>query len=191
MISECQYELSAKTLNVDVAAIKAVAEVESNGGGFFADGKPVVLFEPHIFWKELRKRGFKPENYAKTYSDILYPVWGSKPYGKISEQHRRLDKAGKIDRDSALCSASWGKFQIMGFNWKKCGCNSLQEFVNAMYESEDSHLLLFTNYIKNSYLDDELRNKDWKGFARGYNGALYWKNAYDTKLKNAYNKYKG
>ena len=32
-------------------------------------------------------------------------------------------------------------------------------------------------------------NKDWKGFARGYNGPAYWKNMYDTKLKNAYLKY--
>ena len=55
----------------------------------------------------------------------------------------------------------------MGFNYKMCGCSTIQEFVNGMYESEDKQLELFTNYIINSHLDDELRNLDWHGFARG------------------------
>jgi len=49
MISENQFSTSAKSLNVEVASIKAVAEVESSGDGFLADGKPKILFEPHIF----------------------------------------------------------------------------------------------------------------------------------------------
>ena len=62
-------------------------------------------------------------------------------------------------------------------------------FINKMMLSEDSQLELFTNYIINSHLDDELRNLDWAGFARGYNGASYAKNKYDVKLKTAYSKY--
>lgn len=188
MISEQAYKDSAASIGVDIAAIKAVAEVESAGEGFVSEGIPKILFEPHIFWKELRKRGINPEPLQ---SDILYPVWGTKPYGKVSQQHDRLKKATEINREAALMSASWGKFQIMGFNYKAAGFDSLQDFINAMYKDEDSHLLAFTQYIKNTHLDDELRNKDWKGFARGYNGALYFKNAYDKKLAASYNKFKG
>jgi hypothetical protein len=77
----------------------------------------------------------------------------------------------------------------MGFNYKACGCANIDEFINRMKTSEDEQLALFTEYIINVHLDDELINLDWRGFARGYNGPAYTKNQYDTKLKNAYLKY--
>lgn len=191
MISEKQFADSAKELNVEVAAIKAVAEVESSGDGFLADGKPKILFEPHIFWKELPKKGIDPNLFMEENPDILYPKWKSGAYGPVSKQHDRLQRASKINREAALLSASWGRFQIMGFNWKACGAASLQEFVNDMHESEDKQLHRFTKYIRSTFLDDELRNHDWAGFARSYNGPMYVKNKYDTKLRTAYLKYKG
>lgn len=185
MISEQAFIDAAQKLKCSVAAIKAVAEVESSGGGFVDGGKPKILFEPHLFWKELRKVGITP-----IVSDICYPTWGTKPYGKVSQQHARMEKAALIHRDAALKSASWGLFQICGFNHKACGCVTLQDFVNKMYQSEDAHLELFVNYIESSHLDDELINLDFKAFARAYNGPAYYKNAYDKKLLAAYNKYK-
>ena len=189
MISEQQFTDSATALRIEVAAIKAVAEVESSGEGFLPDGKPKILFEPHIFWKQLRAKGIDPNLFIEENPDILYPTWKPGAYGPVSKQHSRLEKASKINREAALMSASWGKFQVMGFNWKLCGVDSLQDFINAMYESEDAHLRLFTNYIRNTFLDDELRNHDWEGFARGYNGAQYFKNKYDVKLRTAYLKH--
>lgn len=188
MISQEQYKDSAKLLNAEVAALMAVAEVESGGDGFLKDGKVKILFEPHVFWKELRKLGIDPSTFTGV-EDILYPVWGSKPYGKVSQQHERLERAILINRDAALKSASWGKFQILGNNYKLAGYGTVREFVEAMNKSEDEHLKAFVNFTINTFLDDELRNKDWKGFARGYNGALYWKNNYDKKMAAAYKKY--
>lgn len=189
MITEQQFKASAKRLNVEVAAIKAVAEVESGGNGFLPTGEPIILFEPHIFWKELRKRGLDPNRYVKGNEDILYPSWGAKPYGKISQQHSRLARAVKIHREAALCSASWGKFQILGTNFKLCGYKTIQQFVNAMYDSEDKHLEAFCGFIENTFLDDELRAKNWPAFARGFNGIYYWKNNYDKKMAAAYIKF--
>ena len=189
MITEQQFKSSASLLKIEVAAIKAVAEVESSGEGFLPGGKPKILFEPHIFWKQLRAKGIDPNLFMEENPDILYPTWKSGAYGPVSKQHDRMEKAAKINRDAALMSASWGKFQIMGFNWKLCGTASLQEFINEMYKDEDSHLKCFTNYLKNTFLDDELRNHDWAGFARGYNGPQYVKNKYDVKLRAAYLKY--
>lgn len=190
MISEQQFAKTALQLNVDVAAIKAVAEVESRGDGFLPDKKPKILFEPHIFWKELRAKGLKPENVTNGNQDILYPKWKAGAYGPVSKQHDRLSRAMAINREAALRSASWGRFQIMGFNWKTCGCSSLDEFVAAMSASEDEHLRLFCTYISKTFLDDELRNRDWAGFALAYNGPMYRKNNYDTKLKEAYARHK-
>lgn len=189
MITEKQFKESAIILGVKVAAVKAVAEVESGGEGFLTTKEPTILFEPHVFWKELRKLGINPNNHTSGNEDILYPVWGSKPYGKYSQQHSRLARATKINRAAALKSASWGKFQILGANYKLAGFVSLQDFINAMYKSEDAHLMAFTNFIQQTFLDDELRALDWKGFARGYNGPLYYKNNYHGKLAVAYKKY--
>ena len=189
MLTDQAYQDAANDLGVDVATIKAVAEVESAGDGFLHDGTPKILFEPHIFWKELRKRNVNPNDYLPLNADILYPTWGAKPYGKYSAQHDRLKRAVAINNEAALCSASWGKFQIMGFNYKAAGFNLLQSFINAMYKDEDAHLKAFVDYIQHEFLDDELRAKDWKGFARAYNGAAYHKNKYDLKLAAAYKKY--
>lgn len=184
MITTAQFENTAYDLGCEVATIRAVSDVESGGSGFLPTGEPLILFEPHIFWKELRKRGITP-----VLSDICYPKWGTKPYGPKSVQHAKLERASKIHREAALASASWGRFQIMGFNYRLCDCTTLQEFVNKIYESEDQHLELFERYIKNTQLDDELRELDWDGFAAGYNGPLFRRNNYDKKLANAYAQY--
>lgn len=184
LLTEADYAQAATFIKCKVAAIRAVAEVESKGSGFLPDGTPTLLFEPHIFWKRLKEKGITP-----VLSDICYPVWGTKPYGKYSEQPGKLLLASRIDHDAAFESCSWGKFQIMGFNWKACGCESLQVFINKMYESEGKQLDCFGNYILSSHLDDELIHEDWKGLARGYNGPSYTKNNYDGKLQAAFKKY--
>ncbi len=184
MPTEQAFQNAAKQLGCEVASIKAVAEVESAGGGMLPDGKPKILFEPHIFWRELVERGIKPIQ-----SDICYPKWQTGKYGPVSAQHGRLERAAAINRDAALESCSWGMFQIMGFNWARCGVNSLQDFVNAMYKGEDAQLQIFVNYIIKAGLADEIRDKRWAAFARQYNGAGYAANKYDTKLAAAYKKH--
>jgi len=181
-ISNEAFKKAAAKIGCDIRAIKAVDKVESKGSGFLPSGEVKILFEPHVFWKELRKAGVTP-----IVSDICYLKWGTKPYGKESQQHAKLQKAVAIHRNAALMSASWGRFQIMGFNYKECGCASIQGFINKMNESEEAQLELFVNYIINSYLDDELVEKDWKGFASQYNGPLYYKNNYDGQLNTAFN----
>mgnify|MGYP000311237293 FL=1 len=77
-------------------------------------------------------------------------------------------------------------FQIMGFNYKPCGYPDVFSFIAAQQSGVGKQLESFCNYIRAVSLDDELQNKDWAGFARGYNGPSYWKNAYHTKLQRAY-----
>lgn len=185
------YQNAAQQIGCELAAIIAVDTVESRGSGMVG-ALPKILFEPHVFWKELRKAGLKPEDFQKANADILYPTWNSQPYPRGSAEQQnaanweRMNRAIKIHREAALKSASYGRFQIMGFNHKMCGCQTVQDFVNRMYKGDADHLQLFVAYIIAARLDDELRAKDWAGFARSYNGPLYAKNAYDTKLKKAY-----
>lgn len=172
---------ASNKLGVDIPTIKAVSRVESLGRGFHSNGEPIILFERHKFHQ------FTNGKYSKTHPHISNPRAGGYLGGQ--KEHKRLQEAVKLNRIAALKSASWGKFQIMGFNYKLAGFSSLQSFINAMYKSEGMHLIAFVNFVKSVRLDDELRRKDWKGFARGYNGRAYYKNRYDTKLANAYKKY--
>ncbi|WP_346236672.1 N-acetylmuramidase family protein [Niabella insulamsoli] len=183
LLTQKDFEDAALQIGCEVAAIKAVAEVESRGDGFLSTGEPKILFERHIFSK--RTGGI----FDKTNPGISNRVPGG--YGTVASQHKRLQEAVPLNRNAALMSASWGKFQIMGFNYTLAGYNSLQEFITAMYQGEREHLLAFINYIKNTFLDDELRDKRWTDFARKYNGPLYWKNKYDTKMAEAYKKFSG
>lgn len=180
-LTEADFARAAKMLGVEVAAIKAVCEVEAPRGGFYQDGQPTILFERHIFSRETEGK-FDHSN-----PGLSGPPGG---YGPSSVQHARLAEAVKLSRDAALRSTSWGKFQIMGFNHEAAGFKVLQAFINAMYVSESAQLDAFVNFIRsNPRMHQALKVKDWAGFARRYNGPNYEKNKYDTKLAAAYGRF--
>ena len=181
-LTKKDFQDAAKQLNCETAAIQAVAEVESKGDGFLPTGEPKILFERHIFSK--RTNGM----FDRSNPGVSNPSPGG--YGTYASQHKRLQEAVALNRNVALMSASWGRFQIMGFNYTLAGFNSLQEFVTAMYGSEREHLFAFVNYIINTSLNDELREKRWADFARKYNGPDYKKNNYDIKMAEAYKKFR-
>ena len=60
-LSEQDYTEAAEKLGVETALIKALVEVESSGRGFLEDGRPLVMFEEHVFYSELKKAGLDPE----------------------------------------------------------------------------------------------------------------------------------
>lgn len=180
---------AAKALNVEIAAIRAVAEVEAAGAGFLPDGRPSVLYEPHIFHKHTKgKHGAAVDRRGIKLSS---PNWNRRLYGAAgARQHERLDDAAKLDWEAAHKAASWGTFQILGENHFAAGHSTIRSFVEAMNAGADAHLDAFVNFIQTNQLDVPLRNKNWAAFARGYNGPGYAKNAYDTKMAAAYARWK-
>lgn len=107
----------------------------------------------------------------------------------------RLYRAMQLDRDAALQSASVGGAQIMGFNHKLAGFDTVEGFWQAMRGSERAHLDAFAAFIRNSGLLEALRkissvHADCIPFARGYNGSGYAKNSYHVKIARAYKKWK-
>ena len=130
------------------------------------------------------------KNIAATNEDILYPKWDKSHYKGGIKEYDRLEKARAIHREAADSSASWGLAQIMGFNYKACGCKNVSEFVGDMTENEGRQLDLFVRFLQGNKWDKYLRTLDWKEFARHYNGPSYAQNQYDMKLENAYKKYK-
>lgn len=163
--------------------IHAVLDVESRGYGFDRRGRPVMLFEPHIFWREL---GDGPQRDAAARLGLARPRW-VRDYPRDS--YPRLEQAMKINQEAALRSASWGLGQIMGFNAGLCGYRSAAEMVRDFTNSEAAQLRAMIRFIASAGLDDELRRHDWRGFARGYNGAGYAAHDYHGRLARAYAKW--
>lgn len=187
LLTEDDFKRAAQRLGCGVAEIKAVAEVESRGAGFLSDGRPKILFERHIFRRELVSAGIDVRPYERQHSELV----NRKPGGYIggSYEWNRFDEAVTIHRDAAIKSCSWGRFQIMGFNWRAAGARSVQDFVNRMYRSEGAQLDAFVSFVINEGMADELRSRNWAEFARRYNGPDYQKNKYDTKLAAAFAKF--
>ena len=189
-ITDAQIREQASKLGVEAAALKAVIEVEAKSSGFNQDGTPVILYERHKFYEGLRAINWitKAKEWFKQYPDLCNPSPGG--YGKYSEQHGKLARASELNKEVALESCSWGLGQVMGYHWKSLGYESLQSFINAMYRDEASQLEAMCRYISVNNLVNAVKSKDWKAFARGYNGKNYAINSYDTKLATAYAKRK-
>ncbi len=188
-LSTTQIAAAAESLGITTAALRAVIDVECRGSGFLSDGQPVILFERHVFFFlfQAKKLTAVADVASKTRPALCNKTAGG--YGPISAQHGRLQAAVEFDRDSALESASWGIGQVMGYHWQSLGYPSLQDFVNAMYQSEALQLDAMCRYIKVNGLAPLLRNLAWAQFARRYNGPAYRDNQYDQKLAVAYQRF--
>jgi hypothetical protein len=181
-LREDDYQEVAAFLSVEIAAIKAVAEVETGGKAFDDYGRPRILFERHYFH---RLTGGK--------HDAEHPVVSNAKaggYGKFSAQYDKLEEAFRLDPEAALRAASWGRFQIMGDNFRAAGFASVRSFALAMTRSEAEQLWAFAHFVKsNGKMLSSLRKKDWAGFAAAYNGPGYANNAYDKKMAEAYRRF--
>lgn len=191
---------AADRLGVPLASIYAVNEVESKGKGFLDNGKPVILFERHIMYRQLAKARHPGDDPAelKRHADqlavanpaLVNPKSGG--YSGGTAEHQRLAMARMIDDTAALESASWGAFQIMGFHWQRLGYASVQDFVAAMSAGESQQLDAFTRFIETDpVLHKALKARKWAEFAKLYNGPDYLRNLYDTKLQRAYERHAG
>lgn len=188
MLKESDLIRAAESLGLPLATIKAINEVESNGTGYLKDGRPKILFERHVFYKQLLAQGIDPLPHAARMPGIVNKSRGG--YAGGAAEYSRLAVASEISVQAAQASTSWGAFQIMGFHWKALGYASVSEFVACMNNSEGDQLDAFMRFIK---LDPALvkalaRNK-WTDFARRYNGPAYAENLYDVKLARAYERY--
>ncbi len=187
-LTAADYETVAAELDIPVAAIRAVVDIEAGakGEGFNPDHTPIINFDLTMFRQAARRHGINLTNYRSKYPEVFQPL-NKRKYGSIqAAQYARLNAAMKIDTVAALEGTFWGMFQIGGFNWKLCGCSSVREFVNLMRRSELDQLELFAKFLKSRNLVQYIRNKQWAQFALRYNGPGYKKMRYDTRMAAAF-----
>jgi hypothetical protein len=174
----------------DEACIWTVIEVETagvtQGFGFRQDRRPQILFERHKF------REFTGGRFDQEAPDISGPAGG---YGTLILQYERLEKAislcerDGLDIEHALRAASWGLGQVMGFNHSDAGFASATEMAEAMKIGEDEQIAAMAGFLSVNKLADVLKKKNWTAFAKRYNGRNYWKNKYDVKLAEQFQRF--
>jgi hypothetical protein len=178
-LSQDGFHTAIECIGTKAAELWAVISVETSGCGYFDDRRPQILYERHLFYK--MTQGKFPT------SDINSPDPGG--YAGGVKEYDRLARAVALDQNAAVQSASWGIGQVLGQNFKAAGFLDAPSMVTAMCGSEDAQLLAVARFLTANGLDRALRNHDWTGFARGYNGPNYTKFSYDTKLLQNYQKY--
>jgi peptidoglycan hydrolase-like protein with peptidoglycan-binding domain len=178
---------AAAELNCAVAAVRAVADVEARAGAFIPDGRCTILFERHQFYKRIARKVSASElaRLVVVNQDIISTAPGG--YMSGAAEWERLNRAIAIDPQAAILSASWGQFQVMGFNYDTVGYASVELFVAAMKTSQRNHLKAFISFIKASpKLTAAIRTQNWLSFAETYNGPDHAKNNYVKKLTEAF-----
>ena len=188
---------AAQSLNVETTVIRAVAAVESRAG--FENGRPALRYELHVFRNGASGFAGTGGIYDRTHPHLSRNelIWWTDPHDRTQAREYSLLYAAMILRDGprrryadAWQAASWGRFQVMGFNYAAAGWASIESFVAAMCSSVGAHLDAFVGYVRSRNLAHYLRGdqKNWLAFAINYN-----KNAadpkgrtYDQKLRDAY-----
>lgn len=182
-LTEDDFRIVAEELGVEVAAIKAVVKIEAGAKlqGFWAPGVPVANYSQSLFNKYSSKTKGRKLKDAKVPSGLT---------GYALKEWTALTKARKTNADAADMGTYWGMFQIGGFNYKLCGCQTVEEMVAKISKSEFSQLEMFAVFIRNSGMLESLKKKDWAAFARKYNGPAYAKRGYHTRMAKEYASYK-
>lgn len=175
---------AATMIGCDPAALDAVVQVESGGRGFDARGRPKILFEKHKFYVLLeagRRRIALRQKLARK-------RWSPKQYGDqrfYDDRWSLLERARRIDDTAALKSCSWGIGQIMGFNHRLAGFETVQDMVMAFTGSEDAQLYAMAKFVTATGLGRAIADHDWRGVARVYNGPGQVE-VYAARLAEAY-----
>lgn len=199
------YQAAATVLGCTVAQIRAVDEVESQGGWFkdvrndilaldgpggFLDGPhlPKILFEAHVFDRHTDGK------FRESHPNLSSARWNRALYVGGEGEWARLYRAMQLAPRAALMSASVGRYQIMGFNHEAAGFATVEAFWDAMKRSERDHLNAFVAFITSKRLQSALRAisnnaATCVAFAKGYNGGGYAANNYHVKIAAAHKKW--
>lgn len=168
----------------ELEALRAVVQVETGLRGFDAKERPKALFEPHVFYRLLKKRNDSSKLARAERAGLAYSKWGTRPYP--ADSYPRISAACRIDEECALQATSWGLPQILGLNHAAAGYENVVDMVTAFCEGEDAQLIAMARFIVAMGLDDSLKRKNWATFAKGYNGPSYAKHGYHKKLARSY-----
>ena len=212
-ISDGDIRAAAASLDCEPALIYAISKQESGTSSFQTiQGRlvPVILYERHIFRNYSRPSKGAASPFEVSDPDICGPAYhttvvdktdpkkkrridavtGLAPLEKDTYAHGvhanyvRLCRAYKLNKAAALEACSWGKYQIMGFNFDAKTQKDVFTFVKDMSSGEPAHIKAFLRFAKtNALLLHGLQNNNYEEIAAGHNGTG-WRKTNPDYAKN-------
>ena len=176
----------AERWDCEAGAVLAVIEIESGGritARVNGRDEPVIRFEGHVF-DRLLPASHRARARA---AGLAHPKAGRVRNPRSQgARWRLLDRAIAIDRIAALSATSWGLGQVMGFNWRALSYGSVDALVAEARDGARGQIALMARFVDHAGLASALKARDWRRFARRYNGPAYARHGYHTKLAAAH-----
>lgn len=177
-------KIVSRILGVNEGASVAIICVESSGQGMGPDGRMIIRFENHIFWKEWGSRHANEFNQhfrfnqAKRWTGHMFRQNAQSSWqtfhGRQADEWRVFDFARGLHERAAMLSISMGLPQIMGFNFAGIGYESVEEMFNAFQGDIRYQILGLFDFIKGagttSPMLTALQRRRYEDFAARYNG---------------------
>ncbi len=165
-LTDAQLADSAARLGVESEAIKAILHFQGGRGtGFTPDGLPVINFESQVFSR------LTDGAYDASHPNVSTAAFKGDNYSRPQKQRwEQLTEAYALNPEAALSATAWGRFRILGSNYKAGGFDSQEAFVRSQATSEDAQLRAFEHFLTTRKLVASLAARDWRGFARGFFG---------------------
>jgi hypothetical protein len=171
--------------DMEPAAALALWMVEC-GGLPFCRGKPVLRFEPHVFfnqWGKDNEELFDRHFQFGSRNGIEGARWQNHRYRTRSGENWRRFHGEQVfeylafalaarlaGREAACRASSMGGPQIMGFNHALVGYPNANEMFRHFASSERWQVCGFFDFCASKDLFPALRKQDWRQFASVYNG---------------------
>ncbi len=174
----------AAQLRIDPGAAVAVLAIESGGRGFAADGRMIIRFENHLFYRQWGKDHrdlydrhfrFSPE---KNWQGHQWRQFANQPFrdfhGTQDGEWQAFSFARTLDDTAAKLSISMGGPQIVGFNYTTLGFESVHQMYDAFSANERNQIIGFFDFVQGPSRDSRrvlaLQQGDFTTFASMYNG---------------------
>ncbi len=187
-------------IDIDVACAVSVLCVESSGKGFQPgnDGRMIIRFENHKFWKywgrnniDTFKRHFvyqsgepwKGHKWRRDADDSWRTF-----HGNQAKEWQVLNFAQTFNSDAALFSISMGAPQIMGFHFARIGYATVEAMFEDFKADIEAHIRGFFNFF-DAPMISAMQTFDFVGFAARYNGSGQ-KQKYGRWIKEHYDAFK-
>ena len=165
-------------LGIDLASAIAVIAVESGGKGF-DEGKVLIRFENHLFYKYWGKENEKVFFEHFTFNNdkrwLGHKFRKNKRddwqtfHGDQDKEHEVLKFARKLDKNAAYMSISMGLAQILGSNSKIIGYESAEDMYDNFSKDIRYHILGLFDFLSPRMVK-YLKNNEFVNFAAYYNG---------------------
>jgi murein DD-endopeptidase MepM/ murein hydrolase activator NlpD len=177
----------ADKLKVPAGAVIGTLVAESGGAAFASDGRLVIRFEVHLFYRHWGEQNqdifnrffsFDRSSAANGFKNHMWRPNVESEFqffhGKSSREWEVLTFARALNDTAALKSISMGMSQVVGFNYRAIGYESVQQMFDQFARSAHAQILALFDYVKgpgsSSPVITAMQNGDFVAFARAYNG---------------------